>query len=146
VHKSASDMLRRAGKRVTPQRLRVLEAIRESGGHLAADEIYELARRQAPDLSLSTVYRTITMLRKADIIEELHLAEEHRHYELSAKSDHHHLVCQRCGAVIEFDCPFSEELRRCVEDDYGFEILNVRLSVLGHCPKCRGDDAGGPAR
>jgi Fur family ferric uptake transcriptional regulator len=140
MRKSSSDMLRRAGKRVTPQRLTVLEAIRKSDGHLGADEIYYLARRQAPDLSLSTVYRTITMLKEAGIIEELHLSEEHHHYELSAKSDHHHLVCQRCGVVTEFDCPLSVELRRRVEEDYGFEVFDVRLSLLGSCPDCRRDE------
>ncbi|MDH7487039.1 MAG: Fur family transcriptional regulator [Anaerolineae bacterium] len=130
-------ILRRAGKRVTPQRLLVLEAIREGGGHLDADEIYRRARQKAPKLSLSTVYRAIGVLKETGMVEELHLGEEHHHYELREEKGHHHLICQACGRVIEFDCPFSQELLRALGDEYGFEVTDVRLSLLGYCADCR---------
>jgi len=130
-------ILRRAGRRVTPQRLLVLEAIRESGGHLDADAIYRRARQKAPKLSLSTVYRAIGVLKETGVIEELHLGEEHHHYELREEKGHHHLICQTCGRVIEFDCPFSQELLRSLGDEHSFEITDVRLSLLGYCAECR---------
>lgn len=132
-----ASILRRAGKRVTQQRLLVLRAMRQSDGHLDADQIYQVARREAPSLSLSTVYRTINVLKEAGLIEELRLGEEHYHYELRAEGDHHHLVCRSCGKVIEFDCPFSDELLSCLGDEHGFEITDVRLSLMGTCAECR---------
>ena len=133
----AKELLRQAGKRVTPQRVLILEAMREAGGHLDADEIYRLVRPKMPRLSLSTVYRTLTILKEAGMVEELHLGEEHHHYELKGGREHSHLICQGCGKVIEFECPFSEELIHDLSERYDFEITGVRLDVTGYCAECR---------
>ena len=137
MNESDRKILRRAGKRITPQRVLILKVIRESGGHLDADEIYRLAKQKAPRLSLSTVYRTINVLKEAGVIEELHLGEEHHHYELRGEKGHHHLICQDCGKVVEFECPFSEQLMRDLGEKYGFEIAAIHLDLVGHCAECR---------
>ena len=137
VDESIRRILRQAGKRVTPQRVLILEAILEAGGHLDADEIYRRARQKAPRLSLSTVYRTISVLKEAGVIEELHLGEEHHHYELRGEQGHHHLICQGCGKVVEFECPFSQELLRDLGEGYDFEITGIQLDVMGYCAECR---------
>ncbi len=140
MNESDRKILRRAGKRITPQRVLILKVIRESGGHLDADEIYRLAKQKAPRLSLSTVYRTINVLKEAGVIEELHLGEEHHHYELRGKKGHHHLICQDCGKVVEFECPFSEQLMRDLGEKYGFEIAAIHLDLVGHCAECRREE------
>jgi len=142
VDESIRRILRQAGKRVTPQRVLILEAVLEGGGHLDADEIYRRARQKAPRLSLSTVYRTISVLKEAGVIEELHLGEEHHHYELRGEHGHHHLICQGCGEVIEFECPFSQELLRDLGEEHNFEITGVHLSLAGYCAACRRQGAG----
>ena len=133
----AKELLRRAGKRVTPQRVLILEAMREAGGHLDADEIYRLVRPKMPRLSLSTVYRTLNMLKEAGLVDELHLGEEHHHYELRHERGHHHLICRGCGKVIEFECPFSEELIRSLGEEHDFEVTGIQLDVMGYCAECR---------
>ena len=133
---SDRKILRQAGKRITPQRMLILETMREAGGHLHADEIYRLARRKAPRLSLSTVYRTLAMLKEAGLVDELHLGEEHHHYEIRGDG-HHHLICQGCGKVVEFECPFSQELLRDLGEGYDFEITGIQLDVMGYCAECR---------
>jgi len=130
-------ILRQAGRRVTPQRLLILEAIQKGGGHLDADEIYRLAKQKDPRLSLSTVYRTLTMPKEAGLIEELHLGEEHHHYELRGEGGHHHLICQGCGKVIEFRCPFSEGLTHDLSQEHDFEVTSIHLDVMGYCTECR---------
>ncbi|MCD6554802.1 MAG: transcriptional repressor [Anaerolineae bacterium] len=140
MNESDRKILRRAGKRITPQRVLILKVIRESGGHLDADEIYRLAKQKAPRLSLSTVYRTINVLKEAGVIEELHLGEEHHHYELRGEKGHHHLICQDCGKVVEFECPFSEQLMRDLGEKYGFEIAAIHLDLVGHCAECRREE------
>lgn len=138
MSRSARTILRQAGKRVTPQRLLILETIREGEGHLDADEIHRLAKRKSPRLSLSTVYRTINLLKEAGVIEEVHLGEEHHHYELrDEKGHHHHLICKGCGKVIEFDCPFDRELLDELSRQHGFQITRVHLDLLGYCAQCR---------
>jgi len=130
-------ILRQAGKRVTRQRLLILETIREGEGHLDADEIYRLARAKMPRLNLSTVYRTLSMLKEAGLIEELHLGEEHHHYELKGERGHHHLICQSCGRIVEFECPFSEELIQSLGEEHDFEVTGIHLDMMGYCAECR---------
>src|SRR4030042_5762402 len=74
------------GLRITSQRALILEVIRHGEGHLDADEVYRRAREKKPRLSLSTVYRTLQMLKKLDLIEELHFDEEHHHYEIKSSA------------------------------------------------------------
>lgn len=132
----SEETLRKAGKRITRQREIILDVIQERGGHLDAEEIYRLAKPKAPRLSLSTVYRTIKALKEVGLVEELHLGEEHHHYEIK-EVGHHHLICQGCGKVIEFECPFSGELRQGLSEEYGFEITGVHLDLMGYCTECR---------
>ena len=134
---SDKKILRRAGKRLTSQRLLILETMREADGHLDADEIHRLVRQKAPRLSLSTVYRTLAMLKEAGLVDELHLGEEHYHYELRGEKGHHHLICLGCGKVVEFECPFSQELLRDLGAEHDFEITGIHLDLVGYCAECR---------
>lgn len=129
-------ILRQAGRRVTPQRMLILETIRESGDHLNANEIHRLAKQKASCLSLSTVYRTIDVLKEVGVIEELHLGGGRRRYEIKGEG-HHHIICRGCGKVIEFKCPFSEELIRDLGEKHDFEITGAHLDLRGYCAECR---------
>lgn len=132
-----NKILHQAGRRVTRQRMLILEALRENGDHLKASEIHRLARRKAPRVSLSTVYRTINVLKEVGVIEEVHLGGEHRRYEIKGEG-HHHIICQGCGKVIEFQCPFSEGLMHDLGEEYDFEITGAHLDLLGCCAECAG--------
>ncbi len=123
------------GLRVTSQRALILEIIRR--GHLDADEIYRQAREKQPRLSLSTVYRTLQVLKKLGLVEELHFDEAHHHYEMKPSSEHHHLVCLGCGKVVEFECPLSPKMKRDIARKKGFEVTGVEIRMTGYCSKCR---------
>jgi len=84
-------ILRQAGRRVTPQRMLILETIRESGDHLNANEIHRLAKQKASCLSLSTVYRTIDVLKEMGVIEELHLGGAPPLRDQGKRTSSHHL-------------------------------------------------------
>ncbi len=126
-----------AGMRVTSQRALLLELIRQGEGHLDADELYRRARRKQPRLSLSTVYRTLQLLKKLGLVEELHFDEKHHHYEVKPSVEHHHLVCLDCGRVIEFHNPLSRYIKRNVAEAKDFEIIDTELRMTGYCPECR---------
>ena len=135
--KSTIKKLSAPGLRVTNQRALILEIIRRGRGHMDADEIHKRAREKNPRISLSTVYRTLQTLKKLELVEELHFNEEHHHYEIKSSAEHHHLICAGCGKVVEFECPFSEEMKETVSREKNFEVTEVEVQMKGYCPRCR---------
>ena len=131
------ELLNTAGLRKTSQRALILEIIRHGQGHLDADEVYRRARSKQPRLSLSTVYRTLQKLKKLGLIEELHFDDTHHHYEIKPPTEHHHLVCQSCGRVIEFEYPISRLIKRKIAEAKDFEITSSEVQLIGYCSDCR---------
>ncbi len=129
--------LNEPGLRVTNQRALILEIIRRGQGHLDADEVYRQAREKQPRLSMSTVYRTLQLLKKLGLIEEVHFNEEHHHYEMKPPSEHHHMVCLGCGKVIEFRYPLSGYVKRNVAEAKDFDIVDAEIRMTGYCSRCR---------
>lgn len=135
--------LRAAGRRVTSQRRLVLQILAEAEGHLDANEIYERGRRQDARLSLSTVYRTLSMLKETDVVRELHLDDEHHHYELADEDEHSHLVCLVCGRVIEVDSTVFARAALVAGQAHGFHIASAHVELAGYCADCRPQQVGG---
>lgn len=125
------------GQRVTSQRRLLLDLIRQSEGHLDADELYRLAKEREPRISLSTVYRTLRLFKELGLVEERHFSEEHHHYEAKGQTEHHHLVCLGCGTVIEFEHPLTHRMMGTVSKRSGFEILGAEVYMEGYCERCR---------
>ncbi len=126
-----------AGTRVTSQRALILEIIQRGQGHLDVDEIHRRARGRQPRLSLSTVYRTIQVLKKLGLVEEVHIDATRHHYETKQAADHYHLICLKCGRVIEFSYPLARRIKKSVPEAKDFEIVNIEFRATGYCPKCR---------
>jgi Fur family ferric uptake transcriptional regulator len=134
--------LRAADKRLTPQRKLVLSILARAGSHLDAGGIYERARRQDARISLSTVYRTLSVLKDTGVVRELHLDSEQHHYELDDKDGHSHLVCLGCGRVIEVDSSDFAQAATATAQAYGFAIASAQVELTGYCADClrTGDD------
>ena len=121
------SMLRGAGYKATPQRLAVLRAL-TAEQHQSLEEI----RARCPEVGLVTIYRTLDLLTGIGVVRRLDLGDGPR-YEL-AEDHHHHLICEYCGDVSEFDeCPLDLRLLR----DEGFEINAHSLEIYGRCTGCR---------
>ncbi len=132
--------LRTTGHRLTGQRQLLLRLIQEHGGHLDAAELFRLASEQNPRLSLSTVYRTMNLLRDLGLVNEVHLGEEHHHYELRPSSEHYHLVCISCGRVVEIGGDLIGHLKDSVARQHDFEITEAQVDFVGLCGECRRND------
>lgn len=126
-----------SGQRVTSQRRLLLDLLRHSEGHLDADELYRLAKEREPRISLSTVYRALSLFKELGLVEERHFADEHHHYEVKRKREHHHLVCLGCGKVVEFEYPLTKRIKEHMSRQSGFEIVNASVSLEGYCERCR---------
>jgi Fur family transcriptional regulator, ferric uptake regulator len=119
--------IRGLGHKATPQRLAVLRAL-IAEQHQSLGEI----RARCPEVGLVTIYRTLDLLSEIGVVRRLDLGDGPR-YEL-AEDHHHHLICESCGAVSEFErCPL--DLRRLKGID--FEITAHTLEVYGRCAECR---------
>ena len=128
--------LNATGMRATNQRALILDIIRKEQGHLDADEVYRQARKKLPLLSLSTVYRTLRLFKKLDLVEEIHFDEAHHHYEAKQATEHHHLFCLGCGKVVEFTYPLSHHVKRNIAEAEDFDIIEIEMRMTGFCPKC----------
>jgi len=132
--------LKERGVRLTRQRRILLDLIDESGQHLDAEQLYQLAREKDPRLNRVTVYRTLKMLKHGGLVDELdlmHHAGDQHYYETRLKQEHAHVVCLRCGRVEEFFGNPLRLMREEIERDLGFEILLARTEVGGYCSHCQ---------
>ncbi len=119
--------IRGRGYKATPQRLAVLGAL-AAEQHQTLEEI----RARCPEVGLVTVYRTLDLLCEIGAVRRLDLGDGPR-YEL-AENHHHHLVCESCGAVSEFEeCPL--DLHRL--QDVDFEVASHSIEIYGRCVVCR---------
>ncbi|MDO9573508.1 MAG: Fur family transcriptional regulator [Candidatus Contubernalis sp.] len=125
------------GYRLTPQRLMILSAIENSENHISAEEIYTQVVDKYPYINISTVYRTLELLKGLGLVTETNLGEGRVRYHPADKGHHHHLVCQECGAIIDLDESLLASLKDTVLREYDF-IADLRhLAIFGHCIKCR---------
>ncbi|HEV3317191.1 MAG TPA: transcriptional repressor [Candidatus Angelobacter sp.] len=128
------------GIRLTRQRRTILSIIETAKQHLDAGQILRKAKKQDSGIDRVTVYRTLGLLKRHGLIDELdlmHVRGEAHFYERRTKRDHLHMTCLRCGAVTEFESPLFNKLKQEVARDCHFHIAVARLEIGGYCPKCR---------
>jgi Fur family transcriptional regulator, ferric uptake regulator len=131
------------GLRITNQRALILDILRHGQSHMDADEVYRLARRRQPRISLSTVYRNLQTLKKMGLVDEVHFDEAHHHYEVKNAAEpghvpeYHHLICQKCGKIIEFAYPLADLIKTNVPEAADFLVSSTETRVLGYCSECR---------
>lgn len=134
-------VLRRAGQKVTPQRLMVLTALRHAEGHATAAEIFAQVRATYPYVDISTVYRTLASLKELRLVTETDMGTGDLSYEWAGTTPHHHLICQRCAAVTELDHRYMADLGNAVRAAYGFEANLDHFAIFGLCRACQEHEA-----
>jgi Fur family ferric uptake transcriptional regulator len=132
--------LRDAGYKITPPRLAVLEVIQREGEHLNPQEILQQAQTIHPQTGRATVYRTLELLTSLGIVRPIYLGDNGPTY-IRAEGGHHHLVCSRCGCVIDFEQCVAESMERELEERFGFYIKSHLLEFYGFCATCMKNDA-----
>ena len=138
-HHEVVEALQQIGYRLTPQRMMILEAIADSEGHLSAEEIHETVRTAYPYLDISTVYRTLDLLKTLHLVSETDLGRGPAQYELLSKGLHHHLICTECGEILDVPNSLLDSLRHAMSEEYDFHAEIEHLAVFGICSNCKGD-------
>lgn len=128
--------LRDQGYRLTPQRMVIIAAIEASDNHISAEEIYAQVKVKYSQVNISTVYRTLELLKKLGLVTEIDLGEGRVRYHSAEKGHHHHLVCRRCGTIIDLDETLLSPLKHSLRHDYNFEADLKHLAIFGHCLSC----------
>src|SRR5947208_8199419 len=132
------------GIRLTRQRRVILQVMDDAEQHLDVDQILERAKKVDPDVHLVTVYRTIDLLKKERLIDELdllHLRGDRHYYETHGPRDHIHVACLKCGKVREFESRLYEQLKSQIEKDFGMKVTISRTEVGGYCADCLANGA-----
>ncbi|MEA1963966.1 MAG: Fur family transcriptional regulator [Candidatus Aerophobetes bacterium] len=134
------------GFKLTEPRRAILDVFRQNSKHLSAEEIFLLVHRDSPGIGLATVYRTLDLLTRMGIIFKFDFGDGRSRYELadeSTKGHHHHLVCTRCGRIIDYsdfmekEEKFTKELEEELSQKYKFRINSHQIHFYGLCERCQ---------
>ena len=134
---SCTETLREQGYRLTPQRLMILSAIHSSDHHISAEEIYTQVCARYPNVNISTVYRTLELLKELGLVTETDLGGGKFRYHSVEKGHHHHLICRKCGRIFELDEAVLNPVEGTILRKYGFKADLSHLAVFGNCVQCQ---------
>ncbi len=128
------------GLKLTPQRLAILDYLKDNRDHPSAADIYAAVSKKIPTMSFATVYNTLKALKRKENVLELAIDGGKKRYDPDTER-HHHLICTRCRKIMDiypdFDLGLPEDLQQ------GFEITGNHVDFYGVCPECRKEEESG---
>ncbi len=139
LNMSCGQALKGMGYRLTPQRMMVVEALHGADKHVSAEEIYAQVRARYPYVNISTVYRTLELLKELGLVTEIALRDGCVRFHPVEKGHHHHLVCQKCSRIIDLPESALNSLEEILLDDYQFKADLKHMAVFGLCPECQNE-------
>lgn len=122
--------------RITPQRRAVLKFLMNSPHHPTVEEIYNNLLADYPGLSLATVYNNLNIFVRRGIVKEMKFAGVTSRYDFMGHT-HYHIICEKCGRVVDFSYNDLDDLNEIVQEQTGFTINKTNLEVFGLCPTCQ---------
>ena len=114
----------------------ILSALRHADDHITAAQVLDQVRDSYSFIDLSTVYRTLDLLKQRRLISETHLGGDQHSYEWIGQMRHHHLVCQQCDSVADVDHTMLETLSSEILKQHGFKVDVYHLAFFGLCEEC----------
>lgn len=134
---SCTKVLLEKGYRLTPQRIMVVDALHGAKRHISAEEIFERVREKYPYANISTVYRTLELLKELGLAAEISMGDGITRYHARENSRHHHLICTKCGSMLDLPESDLEPLGKSLMKNRGFKADISHLAIFGLCSKCR---------
>jgi len=125
------------GIKNTSARRTVLDTVLELDEHFEVEQLLYLLRERGLRVSKATVYRTLPILVACGILKQVRFDVKQAHYELAfGEEPHDHMVCRRCGRIIEFASDEVEVLRARIARRHHFHVISHRLQLSGLCWEC----------
>ncbi|MFH0811037.1 MAG: Fur family transcriptional regulator [Pseudomonadota bacterium] len=137
------QFLKSQALKMTNDREAIVEAVFSIENHFEAEYLAYRVRERG--VSKATVYRTLHLLVESGLLRQVIFGDKHGHYEHVHQEEegHDHLICLRCGGIIEFQHPSVAEIKAAVKDRYGFLPERVLLEISGVCARCHQAGEGG---
>ena len=131
--------LRERGLKSTSQRDDIARVFFGAEGHLSIEELYTAVKKVNPRVGYATVYRTLKLLKEVGLAAERHFDDGQARFEpVEAESQHHdHIICERCGKIVEFASQELERLQDRIGRFLGFVVGRHRMELYGICAECR---------
>jgi Fe2+ or Zn2+ uptake regulation protein len=137
VFSEVTDLLRKSGHKLTSQRLAIIKIVMESQELLSPADLYARVQILDPEVGEVTVYRTLNILSELGLVCVVHTGENTHSYISRPPQHHDHLICSKCGKVVDFmNCNVSELEKRLMSET-GFSINEHRLDFYGLCLRCK---------
>jgi Fur family ferric uptake transcriptional regulator len=136
----------------TAARSKILDAVLTIGGHFEAEQVLEHLCKSDKPVGKATVYRTLPLLVDCGVLKQVRFDANRAHYEVAfGEQPHDHMVCRRCGRIVEFDADEVVSLRERIAHRHQFHVVSHFLQLSGLCRDCSADCpladttlAGGP--
>lgn len=130
--------IKEQGLKETAQREEIAKVFLASNRHMSIEELVHAVRELSARVSYATVYRTMRLLMECGFAEERHFADGQARFENIAEAGHHdHLICDRCGLIVEFMQPRIEQLQEELAKRFGFASTTHKMEIYGICQDCR---------
>lgn len=132
-------LLKENSLKFTKQRELVLKFLYDNDDHYTPEDIYTLLKEQNPDINIgiATVYRTLTLLESSHIASSISFGVHGKKYELGLKKHHDHLICTKCGEIIEFYDDTIEERQEEIAKKFNFQMTDHTMKIIGLCENCQ---------
>ncbi len=125
---------RELGLKLTPQRIAILDYLKDNTDHPSAEDIYRAVSENYPTMSFATVYNTLEAIRKKGGVHELSIDPTKKRFDPNTKP-HHHLICIKCKRIVDIDCAY--DLQVSADERSGFDIIGNHVEFYGICPTCK---------
>jgi Fur family peroxide stress response transcriptional regulator len=133
--------LRDSGHKITPQRLAIAKILARSEGHPSVENIHARIMEDFPTMSLATVYKNILLIKSLGEVLELGFPDGSNRYDGNKPTPHPHVICVKCKKIVDPDLENLDEMKKEVESETQFKILNHRLDFFGICSQCMAENA-----
>ncbi|MGJ8693473.1 MAG: ferric iron uptake transcriptional regulator [Thalassotalea sp.] len=129
-----NEELKRAGLKITLPRVKILSILQDpENQHISAEDVYKILLEQHEEIGLATVYRVLNQFDDAGIVSRHHFEGGKSVFELSQKKHHDHLVCLKCGKVVEFEDDMIEQRQLDIAKSHNIKLTNHSLYLYGEC-------------
>lgn len=126
------------GLKSTRQRSLIIDTFFNLHGHLSVEDLWTKVREQDSKVSVATVYRTMKLLNDCGLAHARNFGDGQTRYEAAIGRHHHdHLICTRCGKIIEFENDRIEQLQDAVARKHGFSVTSHKMELYGLCRECQ---------
>jgi len=126
-----------SGRKATPQRLSILEAIDGMRAQFTPQQLYELLQKNHPNIGLVTVYRTLNLLAESGLVCRIGYCGKSQGFARRPQVHHHHLVCAGCDKVVDVSSCGLEEMEKKLASTTGFAISDHHIEFVGLCRQCQ---------